>query len=85
MQACPIPCFRLFPETPETLAPQLREWAANGWVNIIGGCCGTTPEHIVAIASAVEGLPPRKVPPAKSFTQLSSTEALTIRPENQFR
>ena len=73
-----------FPETPETLAPQLREWAANGWVNIIGGCCGTTPEHIVAIASAVEGLPPRKVPPAKSFTQLSGTEALTIRPETNF-
>ena len=35
-----------FPETPESFAPQLREWAANGWLNIVGGCCGTTPEHI---------------------------------------
>ena len=36
-----------FPETPESLAPQLREWAANGWLNIVGGCCGTTPGHIL--------------------------------------
>ena len=51
-----------FPETPETLAPQLREWAQNGWLNIVGGCCGTTPPHIKAIARAVKDLPPRKVP-----------------------
>src|SRR5258706_128132 len=51
-----------FPETPESLAPQLREWAENGWLNIVGGCCGTTPPHIAAIAEAVKGLPPRKVP-----------------------
>ena len=44
-----------FPETPETLAPQLREWAQNGWLNIVGGCCGTTPPHIKAIADAVRG------------------------------
>ena len=37
-----------FPETPETLAPQLQEWARNGWLNIVGGCCGTTPAHIKA-------------------------------------
>ena len=51
-----------FPETPESLAPQLREWAQNGWLNIVGGCCGTTPPHIKAIAEAVKNLPPRKVP-----------------------
>ena len=44
-----------FPETPETLAPQLRDWADNGWLNIVGGCCGTTPDHIQAIAEAVRG------------------------------
>ena len=44
------------------MAPQLREWAANGWLNIIGGCCGTTPEHIRAIAEAVRDCPPRKLP-----------------------
>ena len=48
-----------FPETPESLAPQLQEWAANGWLNIVGGCCGTTPEHIRQIAEAVRELPPR--------------------------
>ena len=51
-----------FPETPESLAPQLREWASNGWLNIIGGCCGTTPDHIRTIAEAVKGLPPRQTP-----------------------
>ena len=41
-----------FPETPETLAPQLADWAAAGWLNIVGGCCGTTPAHIKAMAQA---------------------------------
>src|SRR6266699_3605934 len=48
-----------FPETPESFAPQLREWAHASWLNIVGGCCGTTPPHIKAIAEAVRGLPPR--------------------------
>src|SRR4029077_18610665 len=48
-----------FPETPHSLAPQLREWVANGWLNIVGGCCGTTPDHIRAIAEAVRDCPPR--------------------------
>src|SRR5262249_3762422 len=39
-----------FPEPPATLAPQLRQWAESGWLNVVGGCCGTTPEHIKAIA-----------------------------------
>jgi len=50
-----------FPETPESLAPQLQKWARNGWLNIVGGCCGTTPDHIRAIADAVRDCPPRKV------------------------
>ncbi len=48
-----------FPETPESIAPKLREWAENGWLNMVGGCCGTTPEHIRAIAEAVREFPPR--------------------------
>ncbi len=68
-----------FPETPETLAPQLREWAQNGWLNIVGGCCGTTPPHIKAIAEAVKGLPPRKVPAIEPALRLSGLDALTIR------
>src|SRR6266566_3203913 len=50
-----------FPETPESLAPQLERWARNGWLNIVGGCCGTTPDHIRLIAEKVRDLPPRRV------------------------
>jgi 5-methyltetrahydrofolate--homocysteine methyltransferase len=73
-----------FPETPETLAPQLQEWAENGWLNIVGGCCGTTPAHIHAIAKAVRGLPPRVPPKVAPCTRLSGLEPLTIRPEANF-
>jgi 5-methyltetrahydrofolate--homocysteine methyltransferase len=73
-----------FPETPETLAPQLKEWAANGWLNIVGGCCGTTPDHIRAIAEAVKGFAPRVVPEVAGYTRLSGLEALTLRPETNF-
>jgi 5-methyltetrahydrofolate--homocysteine methyltransferase len=68
-----------FPETPETLTPQLQEWAQNGWLNIVGGCCGTTPAHIKAIAGAMRGLPPRKVPTVEPALRLSGLDALTIR------
>jgi 5-methyltetrahydrofolate--homocysteine methyltransferase len=68
-----------FPETPESFAPQLREWAQNGWLNIVGGCCGTTPPHIRAIADAVKNLPPRKVPTVELALRLSGLDALTVR------
>ena len=64
-----------FPETPETLAPQLREWAESGFLNVVGGCCGTTPEHIRAIAQAVRGLPPRQLPEIQPLLRLSGMEA----------
>ncbi|MEO8439880.1 MAG: methionine synthase [Spartobacteria bacterium] len=51
-----------FPETPESIAPQLRDWARQGWLNIVGGCCGTTPDHIRAIAKAVGEFAPRALP-----------------------
>lgn len=73
-----------FPETPESLAPQLREWAANGWLNIVGGCCGTTPDHIRAIAHAVREFTPRIRPQLPEFTRLAGLEPLTIRPESNF-
>ena len=73
-----------FPETPQTLAPQLAEWARNGWLNIVGGCCGTTPAHIKAIAEAVQGCPPRVVPAVEPYTRLSGLEPLTIRPDANF-
>ncbi|MEA2658124.1 MAG: 5-methyltetrahydrofolate--homocysteine methyltransferase [Candidatus Binatota bacterium] len=73
-----------FPETPESLAPQLREWVDNGWLNIVGGCCGTTPAHIAALAAAVKGKSPRRVPQVESFLRLSGLEAVTVRPESNF-
>ncbi len=73
-----------FPETPESLAPQLEEWCANGWLNIVGGCCGTTPEHIRHVAEAVKNLPPRKVPTVEPYLRLSGLEALTLTPETNF-
>ncbi|MFN0119582.1 MAG: methionine synthase [Blastocatellia bacterium] len=73
-----------FPETPETLAPQLAEWAANGWLNLVGGCCGTTPDHIREIANAVKGMAPRQPATPAPYMRLSGLEALTIRPETNF-
>ncbi|TKB82431.1 MAG: methionine synthase [Nitrospira sp.] len=73
-----------FPETPETLAPQLLDWAQNGWLNIVGGCCGTTPDHIKKIAEAVHGLKPRPVPTIEPYTRLSGLEAVTLRPDSNF-
>ena len=73
-----------FPETPQSLAPQLREWAERGWLNIVGGCCGTTPPHIKAIADAVRGLAPRKVPGAAPLLRLSGMEAFTQTSETNF-
>ncbi|MBL9168079.1 MAG: methionine synthase [Verrucomicrobiales bacterium] len=73
-----------FPETPESLAPQLQEWAQNGVFNIVGGCCGTTPPHIAAIAAAVKGIASRVVPQAKPYLRLSGNDALTLTPETNF-
>ena len=73
-----------FPETPETLAPQLREWAEQGWLNILGGCCGTTPDHIRALVESVRGLAPRRIPERIHTLRLSGLEAFTARPEIPF-
>ncbi len=73
-----------FPETPETLAPQLRPWAESGFLNIVGGCCGTTPAHIRAIAEAVKDFPPRKPPQVAPYLRLSGLEAFTLTPEINF-
>jgi 5-methyltetrahydrofolate--homocysteine methyltransferase len=73
-----------FPETPETFALQLQEWAKNGWLNMVGGCCGTTPAHITALAEAVKDLPPRAVPAVEPYLRLSGLDALTVRPDSNF-
>ncbi|MCS7101980.1 MAG: methionine synthase, partial [Burkholderiaceae bacterium] len=67
-----------FDETPEVTAALLKEFAEAGFVNIAGGCCGTTPEHIAAIARAIEGLPPRMPPPPDRALLLAGLEPLRI-------
>jgi 5-methyltetrahydrofolate--homocysteine methyltransferase len=59
-------------------------FAREGWVNLVGGCCGTTPAHIRAIAGAVKGLPPRRIPAPERRTRLSGLEPYTLRPEETF-
>ena len=68
----------------EAMAEQVSEWAESGFVNIVGGCCGSTPEHIRAIAEAVEGKPPRKLPDIKVECRLSGLEPLNIGEETLF-
>jgi 5-methyltetrahydrofolate--homocysteine methyltransferase len=76
--------FGGFDETPERMAADLRSFAERGWVNVVGGCCGTTPEHVRAIARAVEGLAPRVPPAPVALTRFSGLEALAIRPDTNF-
>jgi len=73
-----------FPETPESLATQLQEWARAGWVNILGGCCGTTPAHIRRLAEAVRDCPPRTIPQVPRTLRLSGLEPLKFTPETNF-
>jgi 5-methyltetrahydrofolate--homocysteine methyltransferase len=67
-----------YDERPDQTAGFVRSWAEQGLVNILGGCCGSTPAHIRAIAEAVQGLPPRKVPTAPRITCLAGLEPMTI-------
>ena len=69
---------------PDEFARFVSEWAKEGWLNLVGGCCGTTPQHIAAVADAVRAASPRVPPPPHGFTHLSGLERLTIRPESNF-
>ena len=73
-----------FDETPEMMAAVLGEFAHEGWLNIVGGCCGSTPAHIKAIAEAVWQHPPRKPAAASRQTRYSGLEMLELRPESSF-
>jgi len=76
--------FGGYDERPETTSKHLREFAESGLGNILGGCCGTTEEHIRAIAQAVEALPPRRLPAARRLTSFSGLEPFRITPETGF-
>jgi 5-methyltetrahydrofolate--homocysteine methyltransferase len=68
-----------YDQTPEEMAELLHEYAGNNWINIVGGCCGTTPDYIRAIAEAVKTFPPRVPPQIEKHLRLSGLEALTVR------
>ncbi|HEX2098098.1 MAG TPA: methionine synthase, partial [Rubrobacteraceae bacterium] len=76
--------FGEYDESPEFMAAEIGEWARNGWLNIVGGCCGTTPEHIKAIAEAVSGCAPREIPELPKMLRLSGLEAANIGPDSLF-
>jgi 5-methyltetrahydrofolate--homocysteine methyltransferase len=73
-----------YDETPEKMAATVRDFAEAGWLNIAGGCCGTQPSHIKAIADSLAGLAPHRLTPTDGLTHLSGLEALDIRPETGF-
>ena len=70
--------FGGYDETPDEMAAVLGEFAANGWVNLVGGCCGSTPDHIAAIANKVKSLKPRARPASAGVMRLSGLESLVV-------
>jgi 5-methyltetrahydrofolate--homocysteine methyltransferase len=76
--------FGEYDETPETMAATIREFAESGFLNIVGGCCGTTPAHVRAIVEAVQDLPPRPIPAIEPRCRLAGLEPLNIGPDSLF-
>ena len=76
--------FGEYDDTPESMATQMGEWARSGFLNIAGGCCGTAPEHIRAIAEAVRGVRPRAIPAKPQMLRLSGLEPFNVGPESLF-
>jgi 5-methyltetrahydrofolate--homocysteine methyltransferase len=76
--------FGEYDESAAQTAELIRDYARSGFVNIVGGCCGTTPEHIAAISKAVDGLPARRPPVIETRCRLSGLEALNLGPDSLF-
>ncbi|MBN2674637.1 MAG: methionine synthase [Deltaproteobacteria bacterium] len=76
--------FGEYDDTPENMARLVSAFATDGMVNIVGGCCGTTPDHIAAIAAAVQGLAPRVAPEEPDYTVLSGLECVAIKKDSLF-
>ncbi len=76
--------FGEYDDSPEAMAAEIGEWAASGFLNIVGGCCGTTPAHIRAIAEAVGRHPPRRIPALPPKCRLSGLEPLNIGEDSLF-
>jgi len=76
--------FGGYDETPEQLAAEIADWARKGFVNIVGGCCGTSPAHIAAIARGVAGVRPRRVPVSERRLRLSGLEPFNVGQDSLF-
>jgi 5-methyltetrahydrofolate--homocysteine methyltransferase len=77
--------FGGYDETPEVTSRIIGSFADDGLVNLVGGCCGTTPDHTRAIVAAVQGKPPRRVqPPSERYPTFSGLETFTVRPDSNF-
>lgn len=76
--------FGAYDEMPHETAHYVEDFIQHGFVNIVGGCCGTTPEHILCIAEKARNIVPRKIPSPESFLRLSGLEPVTITPESIF-
>lgn len=76
--------FGGYDETPAQMAAEIGEWAASGFLNIVGGCCGTSPEHIKAISDATAKHPPREIPDIPSACRLAGLESFNISPDSLF-
>ena len=76
--------FGAYDEMPNETATFVGDFIEHGFVNIVGGCCGTTPEHIAAIAAKAKNIRPRKIPALERYMRLSGLEPVTITPETMF-
>jgi 5-methyltetrahydrofolate--homocysteine methyltransferase len=76
--------FGGYDEGPDTTSSLLREFAESGLVNVVGGCCGTTPDHTRAIASALRGIPPRRIPDHRPLTRFSGLEPFAFAQDTTF-
>jgi 5-methyltetrahydrofolate--homocysteine methyltransferase len=76
--------FGEYDQSPRQMVDELKPWAKKGLINIVGGCCGTTPEHIQLIVSEISKFSPRKIKTGDQLTHLSGLEPLTLRPDSNF-
>jgi 5-methyltetrahydrofolate--homocysteine methyltransferase len=76
--------FGEYDEGPQEMAEVMRDYMSEGWINVVGGCCGTTPDHIAAFAELAPKFEPRKVPEPIPYTRFAGLEPLIIRPDSNF-
>ena len=76
--------FGEYDETPDHMGHQIEDFLKSGFLNIVGGCCGTTPDHIRKIAKIASTISPRTIPVVDPYLRISGLEAVTLRPDSNF-